>query len=151
MGGGGGDDKIPEPNLTAMLDLVLQMVMFFMVVANFVTQQLNMEIQLPSATTTLPIDQEETVILLLNIDKEGKLILSPKEQEKFQLANEVFNSPAKIEEVITRIAKDPGYIKRTVVIRAHNTATFEHVYRVMKAVKDRGFSNVQLRAKIQKV
>ena len=45
MGGGGGDDKPPEPNLMALLDLVLQMVMFFMVVANFVTEQMYAEIR----------------------------------------------------------------------------------------------------------
>ena len=145
MGGGGGEgDKIPEPNLTAMLDLVLQMVMFFMIVANFVTEQLNANIQLPVATTTLPIDREEKAILMLNIDKTGRLILPP----KYHNEKDVLDSQGKIETAIRDIYKrenDPK--KLTVVIRAHYTASFEQVYRVMKVAKEVGFVNVQLRAK----
>src|SRR5262245_11050983 len=145
MGGGGpGSEEIPEPNLTALLDLVLQMVMFFMVVANFVSEQLNADIQLPEATTTLPIDKEETAILVFNIDKTGRLILPPKYADE----KESLFTQAQVERAIRDIHKRETDPKRlTVVIRAHHTATFEQVYRVMKAAKEIGFTNVQLRAK----
>lgn len=150
MGGGGEVEEPIEPNFTALLDLVLQMVMFFMVVASFVNEQLNENIQLPLATTTLPIDKEETAILMLNIDKDGKLIIPPKKQY-LQNANEVFDTPLKISQVMDRIYKDEKKPKDlTVVVRADHNATFEQVYRVMKAAKEVGFVNVQLRAKIQK-
>ncbi len=142
--GGGSHDEIPEPNLTALLDLVLQMVMFFMVVANFVSEQLNADIQLPEATTTIPIDKEETAILMLNIDKNGRLILPP----KYHNEKETLDTQGKIETAVRDIYKresDPK--KLTVVIRGHHTATFEQVYRVMKVAKEVGFTNVQLRAK----
>src|SRR5436190_1800397 len=113
--GGGGDVEDPiEPNFTALLDLVLQMVMFFMVVASFVNEQLNENIQLPLATTTLPIDKEESAILMLNIDKDGKLIIPPKKQH-LQNANEVFDTPLKISQVMGRIFNDEKKPKEVTV------------------------------------
>jgi biopolymer transport protein TolR len=154
MGGSSAQsEEIPEPNLTALLDLVLQMVMFFMVVANFVSEQLNAEIQLPTATTTLPVDKEETAIILLNIEgnevkdgvktKYGRLILPPK------YGMEVLDTQGKIETAMRDIYKRENNPKNlTVVIRADYSANFEQVYRVMKVAKEVGFVNVQLRAKI---
>ena len=44
----GSSDKC-EPNFTPLLDLVLQLVMFFMLCANFVMDQTSVEIKLPDA------------------------------------------------------------------------------------------------------
>ena len=38
-----------EPNLTPLLDMVLQLVMFFMLCANFVMEQVNESVKLPLA------------------------------------------------------------------------------------------------------
>lgn len=44
-GGGGGD--VVEPNLTPLLDLVMQLLMFFIICVRFVTDQVKAEIQVP--------------------------------------------------------------------------------------------------------
>jgi biopolymer transport protein ExbD len=143
------DADIPEPNLTPLLDLVLQMVMFFMIVANFVTEQLNQNIQLPEATTAVPIDREKDNILVLNVDADGVLLersTDPNDDTKL-------DSPLKIQRWMNdkyafykenRSEKDAKAM--TVVVRGHKNATFEHIYRVMRAAKEAGFVNVQLRA-----
>ena len=44
-----GSTEKCEPNLTPLLDLVLQLVMFFMLCANFVVEQTSDKIKLPEA------------------------------------------------------------------------------------------------------
>lgn len=163
MGHGGGDDEMAEPNLTALLDLVLQMVMFFMVVASFVSEQTHADIQLPVASQTVPIDKEQQSILMLNVEgnsepdpstgrerKYGRLLLPPKYSTYFK-EGEVFDSPASIAnalKLIYGLEKNPKNL--TVVIRGDQTSNFNQVYRVLRAAKDAGFEQIQLRAKFQK-
>ena len=61
-GGGGGANEIKaEPNLTPLLDLVLQLVMFFLLVANFSVVQANKDIDLPKAQSARPVVKEVDV------------------------------------------------------------------------------------------
>jgi biopolymer transport protein ExbD len=149
MSHGGSDVEVAEPNLTPLLDLVLQMVMFFMIVANFVSEQLNQSIQLPDATTAVPIDREVQNIIVLNVDADGNLL----ERSKEGAADEKLDSQLKIQRWMNDTFahyKDSRNEKEakemTVVVRGHKDSSFEHIYRVMRAAKEAGFVNVQLRA-----
>src|SRR6476646_8938486 len=73
--GGGRGEVSPEPNLTPLLDMVLQLVMFFMLVANFVMDELSDKIHLPVATQAKPLTAKDTNILYLNVSKYGKVLL----------------------------------------------------------------------------
>src|SRR5207302_7756448 len=68
--------KGDEPNLVPLLDLVLQLVMFFMVCANFVMEQVNETIKLPPAIASKPLDKSGDKVLFLNINSDGKVLLS---------------------------------------------------------------------------
>src|SRR5438552_7349756 len=65
-----------EPNLVPLLDLVLQLVMFFMVCANFVMEQINESIQLPKAEAARPLDANAHNIIFLNVNEKGEVLLS---------------------------------------------------------------------------
>src|SRR5581483_9239644 len=56
-----------EPNLTPLLDVVLQLLMFFMMCVNFVTEQINEDIKLPDSESARPMDKGETDVLFLNL------------------------------------------------------------------------------------
>ena len=71
----GSTDKC-EPNLIPLLDLVLQLVMFFMVCANFVMEQINETIKLPSAKRCQAAGPEATNIIFLNVNEKGEVLLS---------------------------------------------------------------------------
>ena len=65
-GGGGGRGEVSsEPNLTPLLDLVLQLVMFFMLVANFVMEDLSNKIKLPVASQAKPLTAKDTNFMYL--------------------------------------------------------------------------------------
>src|SRR5581483_7533469 len=70
---GGGDDA--DPNLVPLLDLVFQLIMFFMITVNFVSaDQINEEVLLPVAQYAVPLDNSAESWIYLNLNKEGKLV-----------------------------------------------------------------------------
>src|SRR5829696_3378550 len=71
-----GDEMKAEPNLTPLLDLVLQLVMFFMLCANFVMEQVNETIKLPTAIEAKSLDKTIDNYVILNVNPQGKVLLA---------------------------------------------------------------------------
>ena len=65
--GTGGDSAHSEPNLTPLLDVVLQLLMFFMMCVNFVNEQVNEDIRLPKSQAVKPMDKADTDVLFINL------------------------------------------------------------------------------------
>ena len=143
-----------EPNLVPLLDMVLQLVMFFMVCANFVMEQVNDTIKLPTAIAAKPLGARDPDAIFLNIDKKGVVLLSALQA----IANggrDRLTNPLEVQSFMRRQyeldvranggdrTKPP---KSTVILRADQETSFEHVYGVMKAVRLAGYTQVQLRA-----
>ena len=143
MSHGGGADKA-EPNLVPLLDMVLQLVMFFMLCANFVMEQINETIKLPKATMAKSLTRDEKNLVYLNVDKDGRVLrtgdsslITPNEIERY-LANKFKNDER---------FNGKDFAKATlVIIRAHQDADFKDVFKVLKACKVAGYERVQLRA-----
>jgi biopolymer transport protein ExbD len=148
MSHGGSDEKPAEPNLVPLLDLVLQLIMFFMIVSNFVVEQLDQSIVLPTAATAKSLDRTESNLLFINVDETGRLLpvdaepmLDPRQIENYMRRK--FNDHLRVVD-----GKKEEAEKMLVIVRAHESAKFEVVFRVLKAVKQAGFKRLQLRAKI---
>src|SRR3954453_4797077 len=72
---GNVDNAAADPNLTPLLDLVLQLIMFFMITVNFVrVDQFDDSIALPVASSAIPIDNTAEEWIFLNLDGAGKLV-----------------------------------------------------------------------------
>ncbi|CAN5542188.1 hypothetical protein BH11PLA2_BH11PLA2_28140 [soil metagenome] len=155
-----------EPNLIPMLDLVLQMVMFFMLCANFIQDDLNENVKLPHALAARPLDKNEEWVITLNVDKKGRVV--------FMKGNELAvdaalaknpNDPAiltnKLQVASTmkvKYAADVDRQKRAeasgkpkpkislIVIRAHENCTYKMVNEVLEGCRMAGYADVQLRA-----
>src|SRR5689334_3835522 len=65
--GPAGDAAHTEPNLTPLLDVVLQLLMFFMMCVNFVSEQVNEDIRLPNSQAVKPMDKADTDLLFINL------------------------------------------------------------------------------------
>ena len=76
-----GSTEKCEPNFTPLLDLVLQLVMFFMLCANFVMEQTSVEIKLPEAIAAKALDKNEDEPIFLNVSQQGKVLLTPDQRE----------------------------------------------------------------------
>jgi biopolymer transport protein ExbD len=136
-----------EPNLTPMLDMVFQLITFFMLVINFKSAQLDMNLKLPVIGSARPVDTKgQQDLLMLNINAQGELT--------------VYNTPKDIDSYIAGEAQasllaarqrnpnlQPGDdLPTTVVIRADRATPFHLLNRVIKACQDHGFRNFSLKA-----
>src|SRR6185437_882999 len=69
-----------EPNLTPLLDVVFQLITFFMLVINFSNENYDARVRLPVAGSARPIEEGEKAAgedrLVLNVDKQGHLIMN---------------------------------------------------------------------------
>ena len=68
-----------EPNLVPLLDLVLQLVMFFMACTNFARENISEAIKLPLAQSARPLEEEELkqTRLFLNVEENGDMRVRP--------------------------------------------------------------------------
>ena len=149
-----GPDKC-EPNLVPMLDMVLQLVMFFMVCANFVMEQVNETIQLPEAIAAKPLDPNATNIIFLNVNAAGEVLLSGLDDQGKGKDDNVLRNQVQVQqymkrrfdEDVRRANGDKDKAKKSsLIIRADKTTPFEKVYAVMKGCQLAGYENCQLRA-----
>ena len=68
-----------EPDLTPLLDIVFQLITFFMLVINFSNDNYDQRVKLPVAGTARPVEEGEKLDedrLVFNVDKEGHLLMS---------------------------------------------------------------------------
>ena len=159
----GSHDKC-EPNFTPLLDLVLQLVMFFMIVTNFVQEQTNVEIKLPTAIAAKAIEANVDYAIYLNVNAEGKVILASTDQYKDSVGTIIstLDNPAQVASFLKRRAKEDkdrakqakaaGRAKEgdpelsIVILRIDKTCEFEKTYAIIKACRTSEYLRVQLRA-----
>jgi biopolymer transport protein ExbD len=144
----GGTATSAEPNLTPLLDLVLQLVMFFMLCANFVMEQVNESILLPKAQMARPMDRDDSQFLFLNVDKDGRLLVVGRNPlvGPVEVSGYLQREFADAQRRARPNAQGQAEVRTKVVIRAHEKAKYAHVYSLMKTCQSVGFRNLELRA-----
>src|SRR5512135_438911 len=66
-----------EPNLTPLLDVVFQLITFFMLVINFTAENYDQRIHLPVAGSARPVEDTQRASedrIVLNVDRDGHLL-----------------------------------------------------------------------------
>lgn len=161
-----GADKC-EPNLTPLLDLVLQLVMFFMLCANFDQLQKNKKVMLPKASQATAPDKTISVQLLVELaspDTENPDPSLPPGRGKWTLSTgsgpQPLQGPTELFQKLQVEAKTYGVgkfadpnappnkrrTKVAVILRIDENVSFRHMNEVMAEVSRAGFEEVQLRA-----
>src|SRR6188508_2870838 len=63
-----------EPNLTPILDMVFQLITFFMLVINFKAASMDLDLKLPVVGSARPVDSGgRDDLLILNVNSKGEL------------------------------------------------------------------------------
>jgi biopolymer transport protein ExbD len=153
-----GSTEKCEPNFTPLLDLVLQLVMFFMLCANFVLEQTSPEIQLPEANAAKALEKSEEDPFFLNVNEKGTVLLTPEQWigDQHQLDNEIQirNYMVAQAERDKKVAELKGQKwekpTRPLILRADLRTPFEKTYAIMKACRKAGYEKVQLRVLLGK-
>jgi len=155
----GATDKC-EPNFVPLLDLVLQLVMFFMLCANFVLDQTNVQIKLPEAISAKALDKAEDYTIYLNINEQGIVILAPTDQFKGtdEQTVKALDNPKQVEIWLKRryeediqaggpANKDKGP-RSLIVLRVHKQCPWGKTHTIMAACRAAGYSRAQLRVEL---
>lgn len=143
-----------EPDLVPLLDVVLQLVMFFMLTANFVMEQVNESIRLPEAISAKSLDRNQESYIILNVNELGQVLIGREEPEVLDTQVKVRNyMRQQYEQDRERVARrgrakdwESGKGRSVIIIRADKSCNFRQVYEVMQACRQAGYSNLQLRA-----
>ena len=138
-----------DPDLTPLLDVVMQLIMFFMMCAQFaVMQQTDKSIHLPLAQQAKPIPDAGPDVVFLGVTDRGevKVVGRPRplvteDEITVFLRQDVYDSALR-----TAKAKGEKEVKTVVVIRADKNAKFEQIYRIMRRCQEAGLRKIQLRA-----
>lgn len=147
-----GSDKACEPNLVPLLDMVLQLVMFFMVCANFVMEQVNESIKLPTAVSAQPLDPNAGNIIFLNVNEKGEVLLSALDAVG---SDRVLYNQIQVQSYMKRRYEEDVRVaggdtskppRSTVIIRADRRTQFRKIYDIEVACQKAGYKNCKLRA-----
>jgi biopolymer transport protein ExbD len=134
-----------EPNLTPLLDMVFQLITFFMLVINFKSAALDLSLQLPVIGSARPVEGEDN-LMILNINKDGDLRTTCAEKNI-----EAYIAREAQADFLAAHAKNPKMLfgedlPVMVVIRADRATPFSKLNRVIKACQAKGYRKFAMKA-----
>jgi biopolymer transport protein ExbD len=141
-----------EPNLTPLLDVVFQLITFFMLVINFSTDNYDQRIRLPVAESARPVEDSQQVAedrLVLNVDKEGHLLINGEVQPLHQAIQTIKHQAdlVKLNLKVGGVKLDAnGGLPTTIVLRADKDTSFSSFYSLIKACQSNGFRKFAFKA-----
>lgn len=165
--GASADGSTCEPNLTPLLDIVLQLLMFFMMCVNFVSQQVTEEIRLPNSVSVKPQEKNDPDSLYVNLkpfhlaDFETRLPPDKLEEarQKFQEGDLCVLVPGeppqrlidirvymKNKFAATEREVGTGNVKTALVIRADKEADYNQVFEIFYTCKTIGYTRMKVQA-----
>lgn len=134
-----------EPDLTPLLDMVFQLITFFMLVINFKGAALDQSLQLPVLGSARPLEWKgDYEPLMLNVDNEGrvKVFGAVVPAEKY-IADEAADLKRKLRD---SGESNPKELPVPVVLRADKGTRFHLVNNVIKLCQDNGYVQFSLSA-----
>jgi biopolymer transport protein ExbD len=142
-----------EPNLTPLLDIVFQLITFFMLVINFASDNYDQRIHLPVAGSARPVEDTQRVMedrLVLNIDKSGNL-LSGNEIQPLNEAGRTIKHEAdlvKLNLKVSGVKLDVAAagLPTTIILRADRDANFKSILDLIRLCQNQGFRKFALKA-----
>lgn len=143
----GAGDEAGEPNLIPLLDLVFQLIMFFMITVNFVrVDQINEDVSLPVAQAAVPMEKTGEEFVYLNIDKNGKLVGTLEDLSAGRKLEEYLKNLMRNLERRARLEGNKADPKVVLVLRADKDARYKSLWELMEIGKAAGIKHFQFRA-----
>jgi biopolymer transport protein ExbD len=134
--------------MTPILDMVFQLITFFMLVMNFKAAAMDLDLKLPVVGSARPVDTKgQEDLLILNINSEGELRVygEHKKDIKNYLAGEA-QASALVARQKNRDFKPGDDLPSTVVVRADRRTPFQLLNNVISACQEQGYRKFALKA-----
>jgi biopolymer transport protein ExbD len=158
----GSEENEADPNLTPLLDLVLQLLMFFIINVNFVSEQVNPDITLPQSESARPLDRPIEGDLYLNQKSRSQAYMSrlpESDRERLRAAESIIlvtgKSPMSMLEARAWLkeqyerAEKKGTVKDvTIHFRPDGDLEVNELMKLMNACKVAGFQKLQVHAQV---
>ena len=141
-----------EPNLTPLLDVVFQLITFFMLVINFSNDNYDQRVRLPIAGTARPVAEGDKVVgdrLVLNVDRTGRLLLNGESMTINKAVAEIKHQADLVKLNLKAAGQKPdasGGLPTTIVLRADKDTPFTDLYSLITACQSNGFHKFSLKA-----
>ena len=141
------DMSSAQPNLTPLLDMVFQLITFFMLVINFKDAALDQSLTLPVLGSARPLDTKgQEDLLVLNIDAEGQLkVYGVVRDVKIYIADEARQEEARLKSKNTPL-KPGEELPTMVVIRADRATRFNLLNEIIKTCQQHNYRKFALKA-----
>ncbi len=147
------EQKVEGGNLTPLIDVVFQLLVFFMLVMDMSKAEIE-ALTLPLANKATKEQYSDPLMLLINIRKDGTVKIGgrtfwkPSDKHNCQKIEDLFEQRRQNR----KYQENPGddqWVKYPILIRADRSTHFEHVQKIlMIATKHGGVTRVRLGAKI---
>jgi biopolymer transport protein ExbD len=127
-------DDMPSINLTPMIDIVFQLIIFFMVGARFNELEKQIDLQVPGVSTNAPLNQAPEKFVV-HVFRDGHVALNKDTVSLDELTARLLQS-----------RRERGEVK--VTIRGDGEGNFQNVASAMAAVKDAGVEDIGLSVRL---
>lgn len=124
------DSDEPVLNLTPMIDVVFQLLVFFMVATTFLDPEKEIGIELPEAVSGTEVDSQREEIVI-NVFADGRIVLAGQDVASAELLD-ALRSAAQ------------GNPQRPVTIRGDRLVHHEHIVGVMDACAQAGLLDLNV-------
>jgi biopolymer transport protein ExbD len=133
-----------EGDMTSMIDMVFQLVCFFMVALNFSEAEVNERVHLPSSELARPPEGPMPLRITLHLTPAETVIFGGEETRIPELRRLLV-----LEKQVLDATNKDGHRDTTIIIRADAAARTGKVQELIKQCQDVGFEKFVLRAKQQ--
>lgn len=134
MGGGGQEENL-NGNLTAMIDVVFQLIIFFVATTNLQSQAIEDRVRLALAPHGKVVEKKDPSEVVISVRADGAIAF----------ANGPGLHKSVVQAMITKIRADSGG-NPSVVIRAHENVRHEYVKDAMDACTAAGVWKIKFQA-----
>jgi biopolymer transport protein ExbD len=130
------EDEMPSINLTPMVDIVFQLIIFFMVGTKFTEMEKKIDLSVPSVanSSTLPDAPEKRIV---NVYRDGRIELDSKSVSLEQLQSELATWRGRS-------------ANQSVVVRGDAEGALQNVASVLTACRDAGISDMGISVRVAK-
>ena len=139
-----------EPNMTPLLDVVFQLITFFMMVFKISGENYDQRVRLPVAGSARPVEgQPADDRLILNIDGQGRMLWNGQALDVDQAMKEL-RTQSQLVRLNLKIQKkevqEGDKLPTVVVFRADKNVPFTQIFRYIKECQSQGFVKFALKA-----
>lgn len=136
-----GQTKIEEADSTPFIDMVFQLIAFFMILVNFSQTEIDERVVLPKSQIVKPVEDALTSPIMLQLTKDGMVSIAGD-----TVAIESMG-PFLDREVQLITAANKSIAEAHIIIRGHKDAQTSDVQKLIKECQGRQFQNFALRVK----